>query len=237
MPDEAINAEVPARDAGTPPEPTATPPEAPAEAPSESPEIDWKQRYEDLRPEADRRQSVLADIEGRNGSERQAQALAEVARIELEEEEEEEPEDDFDLPPDPNERIDALERERAEEQEASQEAEFDRLESEYIENVIGGLEENNNLKLSDAQYSFIVNNALANRDPHDGKPDLEGSFNAWKSELESAGQNWLKSKETVMPPLGTEGEKKITPEILRNKDKRQQLGAEIYEAAERAKAQ
>lgn len=231
MPDEATT-EAP-ETTGTPPTPEAPETGAPDTGQSESPEIDWKQRYEDLRPEADRRASLLADIEGRNGPERQAQALAEHARIELEEEEAEE-EDEFNLPPDPNERIDALERERAEEKQRAEDAEFERLEAQYLEETVGALEDKEGIKLTDAQYDFVINKALANRDPHDGKPDVEGSFKAWKAEVEAAGQGWVKSKETVVPPLGTEGEPKID---LRDKDARQKLGTEVFEAAERAKSQ
>jgi hypothetical protein len=231
-------AETPPPAAGTPPETPVTPETgAPPESPSDSPEIDWKQRYEDLRPEADRRASILADIEGRNGPERQAAALSERARIELEaaDEAEEEDDDDFDLPPDPNERIDQLERERQDERQQREDAEFDQLEEKYLESTVEALEAQAGLKLSDEAYDFVVNKALANRDPHDGKPDVEGSFKAWKAEVEAAGQSWVKSKDAVIPPLGTEGDKKLDPSILRDKDKRQNLGVEVFEAAERAK--
>lgn len=236
MPEEAHEA----LETGTPLSPPETPDTgAPTEASSESPEIDWKQRYEDLRPEADRRQSVLSDIEGRNGPDRQAAALAEVARIELEEAQAEEPEDeyDFDLPPDPNERLDALERERAEERAEQQDAEFNRLEGQYLESTVGKLEDEANIRLSDEQYAFVVNNALANRDPHDGKPDIDGSFAQFKAMMDSAGESWAQTKDTHIAPGGIPGEPKITPEQLRDKDKRQKLGTEIYEAAERAKSQ
>jgi hypothetical protein len=236
MPEEAINAEAPEIKSGTPPETKAAPTtEAPAEgSQTESPDnIDWKQRYEDLRPEADRRESLLADIEGRNGPERQAQALAEHARIELEAEEAEEVADDeFDLGPDPNERLDALERERAEETETREAEQFDQLERQYIEKTVEGLEDKEGLKLSDRQYEFIVNDALANRDPHDGKPGLEGSFAAWKAERQAAGEGILKGKDqTVLAPVGTEGEPKID---MRDKEARQKLGQEVFETHKRA---
>jgi hypothetical protein len=232
MPEEAAVPEAPEK-TGTPPETQAAPPEAPADGQSESPEeIDWKQRYEDLRPEADRRQSLLADIEGRNGPERQAQALAEHARIELEEEgEEPELEDEFDLR-DPIEEIDALKRERAEEQEAAKAAEFDRLEAEYTERTVEALEDKESMKLSDEEYDLVVNYGLAHRDDHDGKPDFEGGFKALKAAQEAARKRYTESKETVLPPIGTEGEPKID---LRDKEARQKLGTQVFEAAERAK--
>jgi hypothetical protein len=226
---------------GTPTSPTTPESGAPVTeppgtgSPSESPkDIDWKQRYEDLRPEADRRGTLLADIEGRNGPERQQAALAEHARIELAEEEEaEEPEleDEFDLR-DPNEEIDAIRQELAERDEAASEAEFDQLEQEFCESTIEGLEDSESFKLTDEEYDFVVNRALANRDQHDGKPDLEGSFKAFKKSILARNKGVYDSKETFVPPVGTEGEPKID---LRDKEARQKLMTEAYEAAERSK--
>lgn len=240
MPEEAPTTEAP--ETGTPPEsPEAPINGAPPEAPSDSPDTDWKQRaeefekrYNDLRPEADRRASILADIEGRNGPERQAAALAERAQIELEDEEAEEPEEDFDLPPDPNERIDALERQRAEEQAQREQDEFDRLEQDYLESTVATLEGDANVKLNEEQYGFVINDALNNRDPHDGKPDVEGSFKKLKAMLDSAGVEWGKTKDTVVPPGGAPGEKQITPEMLRNKETRQKIALEAFQAAKEA---
>ncbi len=233
MPPEAETPEAPIN--GTPPETPAAPTtEAPANGQTESPEeVDWKQRYEDLRPEADRRGSILADIEGRNGPERQAQALAERARIELEDDEEPELEDEFDLPPDPSEEIAAIRQELAERDEVAQAAEFDQLEAEYIEKTVEGLEGKENLKLSDEEYQIVVNHGLANRDSHDGKPDLEGGFAALKAAQEAARKRYAASKdEAVLAPVGATGEPKID---LRDKEARQKLGREVFEAAARSK--
>lgn len=240
MPPEAPAPEAPEQ-SGTPTSPAA--PEqnggAPAEEPqgggsqTESPEvIDWKQRYEDLRPEADRRASLLADIEGRNGPERQAQALQEHARIELEAEEEEQEDDEFDLPPDPNEEIAKIRQELAERDEASKEAELERLEQQYCEETIEGLEGSENFKLSDEEYEFVVNRALAHRDQHDGKPDLEGSFKAFKKSILARNKGVFDSpEEPITPPLGTEGEPKID---RRDKEARQKLATEAFQAHARS---
>lgn len=232
MPDEAVVPEAP--ETGTPPEPKATPPEAPAEGQTDSPDnIDWKARYEDLRPEADRRASLLADIEGRNGPERQTQALAEHARIELAEEEAEEPEEEFDLPPDPSEEIEAIKKQLAERDEAAEAAEFDQLEQDYTERTVSSLEESENMKLSDEGYELIVNYGLSHRDPHDGKPDFEGGFKALKAEREAASAAYSRSKdEAALAPVGSKGEQKVD---LSDKEARQKLATEAYEAAERAK--
>jgi hypothetical protein len=241
MPPETQTPEAPEQ-TGTPTSPTTPEPGAPVTeppgtgSPSESPEdIDWKQRYEDLRPEADRRASLIADIEGRNGPDRQRQALADHARIELAEEEEEaeEPEfgeDEFDLR-DPNEEIDAIRQELAERDERASEAEFDQLEREYTERTVEALEESENVKLSDEGYDLVVNYGLAHRDPHDGKPDFEGGFAALKAERQAANASYLQSKETFVPPVGTEGEPKID---LRDKEARQKVMTEAYEAHSRS---
>jgi hypothetical protein len=234
MPDEATP-EAPIN--GTPPEPKETPETgAPPEGQTESPDsIDWKQRYEDLRPEADRRASLLADIEGRNGPDRQAAALAEHARIELEAEEAEEPDDEFDLPPDPLDEIETIKQQLAERDQAAEQAEFDQLEAAYIESTVDELADKASLKLNDDEYEVVVNFALANRDPHDGKPALEGGIAKLKAIKEASRQDYLQSKDdTILAPVGTEGEPKIN---LRDKQARQKLGTEVYEAAQRAKTQ
>lgn len=239
MPPEAQTPEAPA-ETGTPTSPT-TPEQSGApvtESPGsdsqpESPEgIDWKQRYEDMRPEFDRRQSVLADIEGRNGPERQAHALQEHARIELEAEEAEaQPEEEFNFR-DPNEEIDKFRQELAERDQATQEAEFNQLEGRYCESTVEKLETDENFKLSDEEYDFVVNRALANRDEFDGKPDLEGSFKAFKKSILSRQKALVDGRDDApMPPLGTEGEPKID---LRNKDARQEYGTKIFEAHQRS---
>jgi len=227
--DEAAVAQAP--DKGTP-TPEAVEPDAPSKEPDSPEEIDWKQRYEDLRPEADRRASLLADIEGRNGPERQEQALAEHARIELAEEEAEEPEEEYDLPPDPSDEIAEVKQQLAEEREQREEAEFDNLEQEYIEKTVEGLEGNENLKLSEEDYDLVVNYGLAHRDPHDGKPDLEGGLAKLKASWEADRKRYAESKETFVPPVGTTGEPKIN---LRDKEARQKLGVEVFEASERHK--
>lgn len=213
------------------PETTEAPKEAPPEGQTETPEIDWKQRYEDLRPEADRRASLLADLEGRNGPERQAQALSEHAQIELEEENEETEPNEFDLP-DPSEEIAQIKQQLAERDEAAKDAEFAQLEQEYTETTIADLEGKENLKLSNEEYEIVVNYGFSHRDQHDGRPDFEGGFKALKKVQEADRKRYTESKDTFVPPVGTSGEPKID---LRNKEARQKLGQEVYEAAERAK--
>jgi len=233
MPDEAtVTAPVSEQDSPTTPEAPAQP-DSPTQ--TESPLIPEgyveEKRLTDTQAELTRKSQLLADIEGRNGPERQQEALAEHARIELEAEEEEEP-DEYDLPPDPSEEIAQIRQEMAERDEAAQEAQFEQLEQEYCESTIEQLEGAENFKLSDEEYDFVVNRALANRDPHDGKPDLEGSFKAFRSSILARNKGIYDSKETVVPPIGTEGEPKVD---LRDKEARQAYARKVFEAAERAK--
>lgn len=216
--------------------PVATPeaPESPDTPKADTPDdTDYKQRYEDLRPEFDRRNELLADIEGRNGPERQAAALAEHARIELEDEEAEEDEDEFDLPPDPSEEIAAIKQELAERDQAAEEAQFDQLEEQYTEETINSLQEEKGIELSAEERSLVENYGFAHRDPHDGKPDFEGGLKALEAGWEAARKRYEASKtDAALAPLGSSGEPKID---LRDKEARQKLGREVFEAAERSK--
>jgi len=231
MPDEAI-AEAPVvEDSPSTPEAPAAP-DSPA---SDSPEVPdgyvEEKRLTDTQAELTRKSQLLADIEGRNGPERQQAALSEHARIELEAEEEEE-DDEFELPPDLNEEIAKIRQEMSERDAAQQEQQFDQLEQEYCESVVESLEDSENFKLSDEEYDFVRNRALANRDEHDGKPDLEGSFKAFKKSIIARNSQYGQTKDTFVPPVGTEGEQKID---LRDKETRQDYGTKVFEAAERAK--
>ena len=229
MADEPVVAPLATEDTPVAPEAPVTP-----DTPTpESPEvIDYKQRYEDLRPEFDRRNELLADIEGRNGPDRQARALQEHARIELEDEEAqaELEDEEFELPPDPSEEIAQIRQELAERDEVSQQAEFNDLEDRYITATLGDLEGKENLKLTDDEKELVRNYGLNNRDEFDGKPDLEGGFAALKASLEADRKRYMESKRNaVLAPVGTEGEKKIN---TRDPEARRQAMAEIYEAEE-----
>lgn len=227
MPDEAV---VAPEDSGTPTD--AAVPDAPAPESTDSQtapdNIDWKQRYEDLRPEADQRASILADIRGQNGPERQAQVLREQAQIELEAEEEEAPDDDY---LDPGEaalqRTEALEQRLAEQQQQSEAAEFDRLEDQYITKTIKDLEGEHGVTLSDKEKRFVKNDALANR-LQDDRPDLEGAMETL-IEFKKAERNAVVNgkKDAPMAPVGTAGEDKLD---LSDDETRQKYMAEVFES-------
>lgn len=230
MPDEATATAPVVEDSPSTPEAPAAP-DSPA---SDSPQVPdgyvEEKRLKDTQAELTRKSELLADIEGRNGPERQQAALAEHARIELEAEEEEpEVDDEF---PDPYEEIEAIKADLAQRDEAAKEAELASLEAQYCEETIEALEDSERFKLEDEEYDFVVNRALANRDPHDGKPDLESSFKAFKNSINARNKSLVEGRQNVpLPPVGTEGEPKID---RRNKDARQEAATKVFEAHQRS---
>lgn len=241
MPEEAETQtpEAPEKDTGTP-EPAAPETGAPADVQTETDDTDWRQRYEDLRPEADRRQSLLADIEGRNGPERQREALAQTAGVALEDEEgpDEFDDDDLDefddLPSEVDPRVEELDQRLTQREKAEEEARFQALERDYIEETVEGLEEEFDLpeELTDREYDLVVNYGLSNRDPHDGKPDLKGGMEALIESQKAAQKRYGKSKQDAdMPPPGAEGEPKID---MRDPEARKKAGREAFQRHRRS---
>jgi hypothetical protein len=238
MPDEAptTTPEAPENDTGTP-TPAAPDTGAPAEPEGGSPDspdsTDWKQRYEDLRPEADRRQTELDDLDGRNGPERQRAAF-ERRGISLEDQEgadefDDDELDEFDDLPDPDERVEQLDQRLTQREEAEEQARFQALEQDYIEETVESLEEEFDLseQLTDHEYDLVVNYALSNRDPQDGKPDLKGGMEALIESQKAAQKRYGKSKQDAdLPPPGAEGEPKID---MRDPEARKKVGREAFQ--------
>lgn len=197
---------------------------------SGSPEddIDWKKRYEDLRPEADRRASTIADLEGKNGPERQAEALRQF-NVELEADDDDDELDDDPELRDPLEEVDEIREELANRDEDAKAAEFDQLERKYVEETVEKLESDRDVELGDDEYGWVVTHALMHRDEESGRPDLEGGFEQLKKLQDQARDGYRESKRAVPPPLGTEGEQKVD---LKDPEARRKYMAEVYEAEE-----
>lgn len=183
-------------------EPTGAP--APESTEDSTPAVDWEKRYNDQRSEFDRRGSLLAAAEGRQGPEAQAEALRQLG-VEVEMEEPTEEEDTY---VDPDERIDRLEQQLAERAQAEEQEQFHQLETEYIDKTLKGIEQENGVNLSDREVKIITNNALANR-LEDGRPDLQGAFDDLKEIKSAARDEYLASKKTAKAPVGTAGEETI----------------------------
>lgn len=219
MPDEAT---APAVEQDTSTEVTQ---EETSSAQEQTPSIDYEQRYNDLRPEFDRKNQLLAAAEGHQGSEAQAAALQQLG-VEVEFEEEQKANDEY---VDPDDRIDQLEARIAQEAQARQDVEFQQLEAAYCEDTLKALESEADVELTEAQARLVTNDALANRDA-DGKPDLKGAFDELKGIRSQARDSYRQSKiAAAAAPVGTAGEEKID---LSNPEERQRYMAELLDAEE-----
>lgn len=218
------------------PEPQDTPPAAPAEgtpapeptgSPDNSPDTDWEQRYNDLRPEFDRRNQLLAAARGEYGPQVRAEALDELG-VELADEPDDDPEFDQEFP-DPVEEVQSLREEIEAERTERKERELAQMEDEYIEDTVEEIEAKEGVELSEKEFRTIVNNALANR-LEGGRPDLEGAFADLK-EIQGAARDRIRDskRSSAQPPVGTPGEDKID---LSDDEARLKYMTEVYEAEE-----
>lgn len=200
--------------------------ETPAQE-QQAPQTDWEKRYNDLRPEFDRSNQMLAAARGDHGPEAQAEALRQFG-IELEQDEPDYVEDEF---ADPMEEVRRLREEitqkEAAQQEAAEAAEFDKLENEYISKTTEELEKQHGIKLTEKEKRIVRNDALANR-LDDDRPDLEGAF-ADLIEVHNEAVNRRVNAKTNAPkaPVGTAGEDKLD---LSDDETRQKFMAEVFEA-------
>jgi len=202
MPDEATPAPDEVQDTPTDAAVEETKPAEDAPASTDN----WEQRYNDLRPEFDRKNQLLSAAEGHQGPELQAQALRQIG-VEVELEQEEEDKDDEWV--DPDDRIDKLEAKLAERDEADKEAQWAQREESFIDTTLSEIEGKESMKLSDAETKFVVTNALSNRDPQSGEPNLQGAFDDLKGIKSAARDEYLASKKSTAAPIGTAGEEKV----------------------------
>lgn len=211
MPEEAP--EAPVEEQETPESPEAEAPEAPdtpeqEETPSE-PEIDYRKRYEDLRPEFDRANQVLAALQGRHGPEAQAQA-AQMFGFELEDVEEIENED-----LDPREEIEKIRRELRERDEQAEAKELELAEQEWIQQEIGKVAKSEGRDLTQEEKDIITSYAISHRF-EDGQPDIEGGHERLRAIYKAAKDRLISSKRNApTPPQGAPGDETIdtsTPE-------------------------
>lgn len=202
MPDEATPAPEEIQDTPT----AASETEIPAESTDSPPASDpFESRYNNLRSEFDRRNAALS---GQLGPEAQAEALRHFG-IEFQAEEE-----DDDLFDDPDERfsreLEELKQWRASQEQQAQEAEFQKLEREYIDSTLKSIEDRDKegTKLSAKDKRFVEAYAKGNR-LDDGRPDLEGGFALIKEIRAEARDGYVASKKTPKAPVGAAGEEKI----------------------------
>lgn len=202
--------------------------------PDATPDIDFEQRYNDLRSEFDRRNQQYAEAEqleavlaGEAGPEAQAQALAAFG-IELEGDEEFDEFDDELDEYDPDARIDRLESFLEEQQMAAEEEAMAEAEQEYLAEGLGILEEQEGREFSDQELETLVSIAVANPDDQ-GVPDLAFAHQHLNDLIQDRQQAWVQSKRSGrVPGSGVAAEKAVD---LDNEETRVQWMADRIEAA------
>jgi hypothetical protein len=200
--------------------------------PADSPEIDFEQRYSDLRSEFDRRNQQYAEAEqlqaalsGAAGPEVQAQILAQFG-IELEDDE------DFDFDEldeyDPDARIDRLESMLEEQQMEAEEEMMAEAEVDYLTEGIEALEQHEGREFSDQEIAVLASVARANPDGN-GVPDLEVAHAHLSELLQDRQSAWVQSKKAKRPGSGMAAERAAD---LDNDEARVQFMADRFAAAE-----
>lgn len=204
--------------------------------PDATPDIDFEQRYNDLRSEFDRRNQQYAEAEqleavlaGEAGPEAQAQALAAFG-IELEGDEEFDEFDEYDELDeyDPDARIDRLESFLEEQAMAAEEEAMAEAEQEYLAEGLGILEEQEGREFSDQELETLVSIAVANPDEQ-GIPDLAFAHQHLNDLIQDRQQAWVQSKRSGrVPGSGVAANKAVD---LDNEETRVQYMADRIEAA------
>ena len=200
--------------------------------PAESPDIDFEQRYNDLRSEFDRRnqqyseaEQLQAALSGAAGPEAQAQVLAAFG-IELEGEEADEFDDLDEF--DPDARIDRLEALLEEQQMAAQEEAMAEAEVEYLTEGIEALEQQEGREFSDQEIATLASIARANPDQN-GVPDLEAAHAHLTELIQDRQSAWVQSKKAKRPGSGIAAGRAVD---LDNEEERVQFMADRLAAAE-----
>ena len=200
--------------------------------PAESPDVDYEQRYNDLRSEFDRRnqdysqaEQLQAALSGQAGPEAQEQVLAAYG-IELEGDE---PDVEFDEPYDADARIDRLEQTIEEQQAYAELAEVQEAEQDFLVDGIEALEQRAGREFSDQELAALTSIARSNRS-ETGVPDLALAYDHL-TELEADRQQaWIESKRTGrVPGAGMAAEKAVD---LDDPEKRVQFIADRMAAAD-----
>ena len=200
--------------------------------PAETPDIDFEQRYNDLRSEFDRRNQQYSEAEqlqvalsGAAGPEAQAEILAAFG-IELEDDEFDEF-DEFDEY-DPDARIDRLEALLEDQQMMAQEEAMAEAEVDYLTEGIETLEQNEGREFSDQEIATLASVARANPDEN-GVPDLAYAHAHLTELIQDRQSAWVQSKKAKRPGSGIAADRAVN---LDNEEDRVQFMADRLAAAE-----
>lgn len=176
----------------------------------EVPTVDFEKRYNDLRSEFDRRAQREAEREERlRQYEEQLSALQAQPHTPAPYDGDEE--DYIDDPlQDPRvqaylQKVDRLEAQLAEKaQQETLEQERAR-EHAFIDAELDRFEKATQSTLSDRMATWIGREALANRDPITGQPDVEGALAAYRQEMEAQKAQWVDTKRGAPAPVSGPG--------------------------------
>jgi hypothetical protein len=182
---------------------------------------DYEQRYNDLRPEFDRKSQTLSEYEQFIGHLRDPETQAEALQalgLQLEEDEEQDDEE-WD---DPEERLEAelegVKEYLAEQQQAQQFAEYQEREVDYVDDAITELEDEESIELSDKELGAVVRLADTLRD-EDGWPDVKAAWEMLGGVSETQRERYIKSKRSPQVQSGASPSKQ---ENLDDKDSRRE---------------
>jgi hypothetical protein len=200
--------------------------------PADSPEVNYEQRYNDLRPEFDRRSQQLSQLEqfqqavsGQLGPEAQAEALKAYG-VELEDDE---AGDDFEYDDDPDSRLERIEAAMEEQQEQAYAAQAAEAEAEFLSEGIEALETNEGREFSEQEIAVLASVARANP-TSEGLPDLVLAHQHLTELQKSSQARWIESKKsTRRPGSGIAADRAVD---LDNDEDRVQFMADRLAAAE-----
>lgn len=228
MPDEANAAPATEQDTPAPAAPEeGTPAPEPTPDGGGEPDIDYKDRYENLRPEHTRATQEAAEFRRLTEAARKGDTDAlDALGIPYETDEP----DEFEDPDETLRReFEALKNEHQTAKQQSEKAQFEEQEAEYIANEIDALEKKAGVELDDDAVDFVIDRARANR-AENGAPNVEQAFKGFTSVLDTHQERYLKSKnDAPKAPVGGPGEEKFDPT---NDDERLAAMARTFEAEE-----
>ncbi len=160
-----------------------TPAAAPEVEDTQPTPVDYRARYENLRPEFDRKSQQLAEYEER---------LAAYEAQQQEPEEEDGEEYDWEDTVARRELAELRAALAAEREQANQEKAYV-ADSEYITSEIETLEKELDDSLDERESNLIGNYAYHNRDEN-GKPDVRAAYQLYTDGLEARKAKWVKTK-------------------------------------------
>lgn len=171
-----------------------------------APVVDFEKRYKDLQAEFTRRAQRDAERDEQLRT-YQEQIEALQARQPYSPQFDEDDDEEFYDDPSKHPTIQAgMQRIAQLEAQLAQQREQDTLqrqadeESHYIDGELDRIESQFKIKLDDDESAIIGREALANRDPLTGRPDVEGAYATYHRILEGRKKQWVEGKRSAPAP-------------------------------------